>query len=791
MESEICLALAVVGLAVLLCIAGVILGATALMRTGMLHKRLAALELALEVQRRSAPRDQTAAVPGPAVPQPVAPPPVPPAAGAAAPGPAPKIAAQPLPAASTRPIPLPWTPPSRAQREQGLASLESNIGQRWIAWVGAIVVFLSVVFFLKYAFQNDWIGPTGQVVISALGGLTLVAAGSYFLVRQWRIFGQCLMGLGLAILYAAFYGAFQLYHPPVMGQNSAFLFMIAVTVVGMTLAVLHNAKSMAFLTVLGGILTPVLVSTGQDSRDVLFTYMLVLDLGVLGVAFFRRWRLLDTLALVGTLIMYAGWWERFYWQEISYTSAGPWPALSWLGGIYLLFLILPFTYHLVRKQPVTVERFIMAVANAAFAASFAWYMLRVDYLHTMGFVALGMAAAYLLLGALLAKRVPVDARAVFGTIAMTVTFLTLAVPMQLHAQGIMLAWVAEAPVLAFIAWRFRYLPVRVMAFLVLVVGIGRLFAAHWPLHHGFFVAFANKEFWSAMAVPAAAAAFALVQHVYRGQQGQTDRALKVIAALGGGFLALVIVHVELFGWLRNDVSEYAAWCAVAALWAAGTVAYLVSSLRAGRSAPAVWGTAALTAAVAAVTVIGAYTEDLATTHVLFANARFAAGLLVVAAALALAWAIHRSRTAAGVAETAGVLAIITLVGGLTALLALLSTEVYTFCTDVITEYTTARRAGQMSITLVWSVYAAGLLWVGFWRRWRWVRWGALGLFGISAIKLMAVDLSFLKDVPRIIAFLVLGLLMLAASYLYHRLEKRLRGADEKTSPAPVPAGDGL
>ena len=72
------------------------------------------------------------------------------------------------------------------------------------------------------------------------------------------------MGLGVAILYAAFYGAFQLYNPPVMGQNTAFGLMIAVTVAGMTLAVLHDAMSMAFLAVLGGLLTPVLVS-GQDS----------------------------------------------------------------------------------------------------------------------------------------------------------------------------------------------------------------------------------------------------------------------------------------------------------------------------------------------------------------------------------------------------------------------------------------------------------------------------------------------------------------------------------------------
>ena len=688
------------------------------------------------------------------------------------------------PAFAARPSALPWTPPSKADRAQGLANLESKIGQRWIAWVGAIVVFLSVVFFLKYAFQNDWIGPTGQVVISALGGVALAAGGSYYSGRKWRIFGQCLMGLGLAILYASFYGAFQLYSPPVMGQNAAFGFMIAVTVAGMALAVMHDAVSMAFLAVLGGILTPVLVSTGQDSRDTLFTYMLILDLGVIGVAFYRGWRLLDTLALVGTFIMYAAWWGKFYAPE------GLWPAVAWLGAFYVIFLILPFLYHLVRRRSLTVERFVMAVANAAFAASFAWYMLRAEYLFTMGLVSLGMAAAYLVLGMLIRKRLPADVPALFGAITMTVAFLTLAVPMQLHAQGIMLAWVAEAPVLAFLAYRFRYMPLRAMAFLVLVVGVGRLFGWHWPLHYGAFVPFANRQFLSALAVPAAAALYALAHQTFRQQETPLDRVLKVVAALGGGFLALVIVHAEVYGWLKNDVDPYAAGCAVTALWALGALAYVWSSVHAARLAPWLWGVAALTLVVAAVWSIDTYGVSLGAAHLLLANVRFGACLLVVTAAAAEAWTMRRAAKSDQAQEM--VFAIAFLIAALVGLLALLSTEVYTFCVDVIAEPTGAQRAGQMSITLVWSVYAAGLLWAGFWRRWRWVRWGGLGLFGLAALKLVLADLTFLKDVYRIVAFLVLGVLMLAASYFYHRLEKRLMNADKSeagTDESVPPTGE--
>ncbi len=90
------------------------------------------------------------------------------------------------------------------------------------------------------------IGPTGQVVLCALVGVGMLAGGSYFIGKTWRIFGQCLMGLGLGILYATFYSAFAVYAHPVMSQNSAFAFMVMVTVAGMALAIMHDAVSMGF-----------------------------------------------------------------------------------------------------------------------------------------------------------------------------------------------------------------------------------------------------------------------------------------------------------------------------------------------------------------------------------------------------------------------------------------------------------------------------------------------------------------------------------------------------------------
>jgi len=781
-------------------VVGGIMGIVALVKVGSLRQQVFALRSELQALRlRVKDLSQPTAVPAPsAAPPPVPVPPVMPTPVATPVEeftpvlqPIPKeYEVTPKPSVEQIFHPLPEehevTPQPAAPQifhpPADLQGLESRIGQRWIAWVGAVVVFLSAVFFLKLVFTNNWIGPLGQVVICVLAGAGILMLGSVFIRKGWRILGQSVMGLGLGILYATFFAASStaVYAQPVMSPQTAFAFMVLVTAAGMTLAVLHDALSMAFLAVLGGVLTPVLVSTGQDSRDALFTYLLILNLGVLGVAFFRGWRLLETLALVGTFLLYAGWHAGFY--EPKYLA----PALAWLGVFYLVYLALPFTYHLVRRQTVTLERFIMALGNAVFFAGYAWYMLNENHLFTMGFVMLGMAGAYLVLGTMLRRRLPEDARALFGLIAMTVTCLTLAVPMQLQANGILLAWVAEAPVLAYLAYRFRYQPVRVFGAVILVLAVLRLFffGEHWPLHSGgLFILLANARFLSAMAVPLAAAIYAWIHHWHKSEASALDRALKIVTALAAGLLALVILHAEIYAWVEIHWGKNAAFSTVAALWTLGALTYLWAGTRAKAAAWNAWGVGTFTLGVAAILCLGAFVHDLGKEHLLLVNLRFAAGLLLMLSWFVYAWVIiPRGLGIPDRGNAPGGAGVVYAVVGIVGLLMLLSVEFYSYCVDVLPDAQRARWAGQMSVTLVWSVYALSLLGLGFWRQLRALRLGGLVLFGLAAVKLVLIDLTNLRDVFRIVSFMGLGLLMLVVSYLYHRLEKRLTGTRANAVP---------
>ena len=644
--------------------------------------------------------------------------------------------------------------------------LEQTLGKQWMTWAGALVLFLSAGFFVKYAFDNKWLGPTGRVVLGILFGLALLIAGDRLVRRRMRALGQGLLGGGLAILYVSLFAAFGYYK--ILDQTPSFIFMVLVTVLGLTLAILHDSIVIAFLAVLGGLLTPVLVSTGQNARDALFSYLLLLDIGVLGVAFFRRWRALELLAFLGTLALYTGWFVEFY--EVNALI----PTLLWLGGFFLIFLLLPFVHHLRTLSPLTIDRFTMALGNAITAFSYAYYLLYKNYTYTLGFVALAMSACYLTLGVLVKKRVPNDARGLFGLIGLAVVFLTMAIPLHLSMHGLTLAWALEGPVLLYLGYRYRYPPVRIFATLVAVISVIRLFSEHWPLHHENFTLLFNANFASAMFVALALGALAYLHHRWSATALNIDRTVKIIAALAGSYLALAILETEMKQWFGFQSQDYYSHCLIAALWAVGALGLGQGGMRFKFEHASLIGLPALIYALVEAAYL--YHAKTPAGFTMFINLRFLTGLFVTAALLGYAWPLRRTREGAATYERD--LSNWLLGGVWLMLLVLLSLEVYYYNIGNVADPQRAEWLAQMSLSIVWGLFAIAMLAVGF--RWknRILRFAALGLFGIVALKLILVDMANLRQIYRIVSFVVLGLLMIGASYLYHLVEKRLISASQ-------------
>src|SRR5205085_807717 len=137
-------------------------------------------------------------------------------------------------------------------------------------------------FLVKYSFENNLITPGMRVAIGTVVGLGLIATGWFTAARNYRVSGQSLCATGVLVLYGNIFAAHVFYDLIELGP--AFASMAIVTAAAFFLAVRMNAQVIVILGLLGGFLTPVLLSTGVDNPTALFGYIAVLNIGVAAIA---------------------------------------------------------------------------------------------------------------------------------------------------------------------------------------------------------------------------------------------------------------------------------------------------------------------------------------------------------------------------------------------------------------------------------------------------------------------------------------------------------------------------
>jgi uncharacterized membrane protein len=229
-------------------------------------------------------------------------------------------AAPPATPAQTPPRPPPLQPePSRPEppwppgRIAPAIDWEKFMGVKLFAWIGGLALFLGVVFFVKYSFEHDLISPQLRVAIGFITGLALLTGGIIVHRRRQYVVGaQALCATGVVILYAVTFACRSIYHFDFFGAVPTFLLMVLITTTAFYIAVRLEALVVAILGMLGGFLTPILVSTHQDNPLGLFGYIAILNAGLIFVALNRRWFFLTALAAVGTVIMQIGWADEFF-----------------------------------------------------------------------------------------------------------------------------------------------------------------------------------------------------------------------------------------------------------------------------------------------------------------------------------------------------------------------------------------------------------------------------------------------------------------------------------------------
>ncbi len=389
---------------------------------------------------------------------------------------------QPASAAQTPPPTAPPAPPypivadipSRQTQvpsaKTGGADLESRIGSHWLNRIGIAAVLIGVSYFLKFAFDNNWIGPAGRVAIGLLAGIAIVVWSENFRRRGYLIFSYSLKAVGIGVLYLSLYAAFQVYS--LVTGGVAFTMMFVVTAATALMAWAQDAEILAAFALVGGFATPLLLSTGQNREVALFTYVVLLDAGALALVILKPWRRLLLLSYSGTLLLYIGWYASFY--NVSQVRM----TVGFATLFFAIFAVAPLLARPAQKGWLSDSvPPLVAVVNAAGYFLQIYVMFEEIGTKDTAWFALALAALYIFLSRQSRGRAgsPEAARTVdLLHLALAIGFITVAIPIRLDAHWITMGWFVEVAVLLWVADRIHSELLNIFAIGALLLGVGRL-----------------------------------------------------------------------------------------------------------------------------------------------------------------------------------------------------------------------------------------------------------------------------------------------------------------------------
>jgi uncharacterized membrane protein len=223
-------------------------------------------------------------------------------------------------------------------------ALETKVGLTVVNRIGVITLMLGVAFFFKWAVDNNWIGPAGRVILGVIAAFAALTAADFLWRKRQQIFAQGVTGTGIGILFLSIYAAFGFYH--LIPQTFAFLCMLAAAALAVALALRYGSQSIAALGLLGGYITPLLLSSGEDRPWFLFSYVLLLSACAVLLAKRRKWRGVEILSFVATAILYGGWLGSKFTkpqdQFVGTLALCAFYALYWPSTLRPPFLIAQF-----------------------------------------------------------------------------------------------------------------------------------------------------------------------------------------------------------------------------------------------------------------------------------------------------------------------------------------------------------------------------------------------------------------------------------------------------------------
>ena len=245
-------------------------------------------------------------------------------------------------------------------------SAELAVGQSWLLGIGVLILIIGIGFFLKYAFDQQWIGPAVRISIGFIGGLALLSGGSVFRRQHLPGLDIGLEAVGLGTLYLTSYAGCQVER--LLPGNLALALILLTTAIGVCLAVVWVSQALATLTFLGGYLAPLLFASPFDP-SLFLGYLFILTAGGQILAYAKDWRRLYAGAAALTWLSVVVWSQRYYRREWFLET------FVFIQVLFFAYSVMPFLRSALRKEWSLRRGFLLAVVNGLFCCWFSEFLL--------------------------------------------------------------------------------------------------------------------------------------------------------------------------------------------------------------------------------------------------------------------------------------------------------------------------------------------------------------------------------------------------------------------------------
>ena len=682
------------------------------------------------------------------------------------------------------------------------SDLEKIIGESWINKIGILIVIIGVAIGAKYSIENELISPLTRIILGYLVGVGLLGFGIK-LKPKFEGYSAVLVSGSISIFYFITYFAYSFYN--LIPQILAFAMMLIFTVFTVFAAIKYNRVVIAHIGLIGAYAVPFLLSSGSGRVDILFSYMLIINLGILFISIKRDWKTLHYSAFFFTWLIYGSWFadKSFYSSLQGYEALG----IGFATAFFLIFYGVSLFNNIISKEKLDKINIILILLNSFIYFGFGYGIFNSNTkLDTyLGLFTLFNAVIHFVVLFFIKSKKLADSTLFYSTLGMVFTFITIAIPIQLDGSWVTLLWIAQGTILFWIGktknipiYEKISLPILGLSFLSLLED----WSFYRYANNGDIQAFWNINFLTGIL---AILGYGFVVYLSR-KHAETEENQKFspFNAIKSFYLPALLVLTAYLTfrneiayyfnyWLENsslkgkeisEIDDYSLYnYDINVFKNIYLIAYSLvffgglALLNFHKFKNKVLGISAIV--IGLLTLLSAQTfglEELGELRYAYINGGsneyfdvnfnyiLVRYLLWGSVAFAL-WAIFKNTKS--IIENTKFHIFLEMVIHIS-IFNFLSNELVTWMD--IAGYQDIFKLG---LSILWSVYSLLLVSLGIYKKKKYLRISALVLFGVTLAKLFLYDISNLSTISKTIVLIVLGLLLLIISFLYNKFKDKI------------------